>query len=419
MASARSTRSSTQPQTAHSRSKPQATPKSSAGIRKTQPEKKKKKKKHTVEPKVEPGPTLAAVQAVLRRFAKTKPSPGPKGRDFHIDSESEPYGKAAGSGSASEPARPNTVAAPPPRKDPKPKPYPRKRDRDVHTDSESEPYSEDANLDSDSDFDSDRNLENYTELAPEAPPKREFTISSPLVKTPIVCHHYDLPTSPSKLAHLPLLFTHGAGGTLSAPAVVNFCTGFASATAKKSLCAFQGNSNLASRIKGFEAVLTHWRDVELVDEPAGPWGTGTERPVFGGRSMGAHAAVVAATRLCSTPTRDGKVERVKLLLVSYPLQGPKEVRDQILYELPDRFEVMFIVGDRDEMCPLTLLEDVRAKMRAWSRVVVARGAGHGMDSGSEVRTREVGEETGRVAARWVNGEMEGGEGGVVYIGSED
>ncbi|OSS45484.1 hypothetical protein B5807_10135 [Epicoccum nigrum] len=417
MASARSTRSSTQSQTAHSRSKLEATPKSSAGIRKKQQEK-KNKKEPTIEPKVQPGPTLAPVQAVLRRLAKAKPSPRTRDRGVHTDPESKPYGKAAGSGSASETARPNTAAAaapPPPRKDPKPKPYPRKRDRDVHTDSESEPYSEDA----DSDFDSDSNSERYTELAPEAPPKREFTISSPLVKAPIVCHHYDLPPSPSKRAQLPFLFTHGAGGTLSAPAVVNFCTGFASASAKKPLCAFQGNSNLASRVKGFEAVLTHWRDVELIDEPAEPWGTGKERPVFGGRSMGARAAVVAATRLCSTPVRDGKVERVKLVLVSYPLQGPKEVRDQILYELPDRFEVMFIVGDRDEMCPLTLLEDVRAKMRAWSRVVVVKGAGHGMDSGSEVRTREVGEETGRVAARWVNGEMEGDEGGVVYIGSED
>ena len=142
-----------------------------------------------------------------------------------------------------------------------------------------------------------------------------------------------------------------------------------------------------------------------------------ERPVFGGRSMGARAAVMAATQLCTTLRRYQKIERVKLVLISYPLQGPKDVRDQILLDLPDRFEVMFIVGDKDAMCPLDLLEGVRERMRAWSRVVVVKGAGHGMDCGS--KTREVGEETGRVAARWVNGEMEEDEGGVVYVGGEE
>lgn len=133
--------------------------------------------------------------------------------------------------------------------------------------------------------------------------------------------------------------------------------------------------------------------------------------------MGARAAVMAATQLCTTLRRYQKIERVKLVLISYPLQGPKDVRDQILLDLPDRFEVMFIVGDKDAMCPLDLLEGVRERMRAWSRVVVVKGAGHGMDCGS--KTREVGEETGRVAARWVNGEMEEDEGGVVYVGGEE
>ena len=410
MASTRSTRSSTQSQTAQSRStaqqagaKPKTTPKSTAGIRKTQP--KKKNKKPVIEPKPWRDPiaaaAIAAAEAVLLEELKARTCPRKSDREAHTDSEND-----------SARARPHPAAVAP-RKGPKPKPYPRPRDKDKHTDSESEPYSEDL----DSDFDSESDADASREPRPEAPPKREFTIdAASLVKAPIVCHHYDRIPSPSNYAHLPLLFTHGAGGTLSAPAVVNFCTGFVSVSSKKALCAFQGNSNLASRVKGFEAVLNHWRD-ELIDGPAGPSGTGKEHPVFGGRSMGARAAVMAATQLFSTPTTYKKIERVKLVLMSYPLQGPKDVRDQILLDLPDRFEVMFIVGDRDAMCPLDLLEGVRAKMRAWSRVVIVRGAGHGMECGS--KTKEVGEETGRVAARWVNGEMEKDDGGVVYVGGDE
>lgn len=411
MASTRSTRSLTQSQTAQSRStaqqagaKPKTTPKSTAGIRKTQP--KKKNKKPVVEPKpwrdpIAAAAAIAAAEAVLLEELEARTCPRKSDREVNTDSEND-----------SAKARPHPAAVAP-RKGPKPKSYPRPRDKDKHTDSESEPYSEDL----DSDFDSESDADASPEPRPEAPPKREFTIdAAPLVKAPITCHHYALPPSPLYNTHLPLLFTHGAGGTLDAPAVVNFCTGFASASEKKSLCAFQGNSNLSSRVKGFEALLTHWRDA-LKDEPVKDWNSGKERPVFGGRSMGARAAVMAATQLCTTLRRYQKIERVKLVLISYPLQGPKDVRDQILLDLPDRFEVMFIVGDKDAMCPLDLLEGVRERMRAWSRVVVVKGAGHGMDCGS--KTREVGEETGRVAARWVNGEMEEDEGGVVYVGGEE
>lgn len=408
MASTRSTRSSTQSQTAQSRStaqqagaKPKTTPKSTAGILKTQP--KKKNKKPAVEPKPWRDPIAAAAiaeaEAVLLEELKARTCPKKSDREVHTDSKN---------GSAKARPHPAAVA---PRKGPKPKPYPRPSDKDKHTDSEGEPYSEDL----DSDFDSESDADASPEPRPEAPPKREFTIdAAPLVKAPIVCHHYTLPLPP-KYGYLPVLFTHGAGGTLDAPAVVNFCTGFASASEKKGLCAFQGNSNLPSRVKGFEAVLSHWRSA-LIDEPVQELSSGKERPVFGGRSMGARAAVMAATQLCTTLRTYQKIERVKLVLISYPLQGPKDVRDQILLDLPDRFEVMFIVGDEDAMCPLDLLEGVRERMRAWSRVVVVRGAGHGMEYGS--KTKEVGEETGRVAARWVNGEMEEDDGGVVYVGGE-
>lgn len=138
--------------------------------------------------------------------------------------------------------------------------------------------------------------------------------------------------------------------------------------------------------------------------------------------MGARAAVIAATELHTQVQEQQRGQETgveaKLVLVSYPLQGPKDVRDQILLDLPEGFEVLFIVGDRDAMCPLELLDEVRAKMRGKSRVVVVRGADHGMDVRPKSQTREVGEETGRVAARWLSGEIES-EGEVLNVGDEE
>lgn len=230
-----------------------------------------------------------------------------------------------------------------------------------------------------------------------------FTINSDLVNKPIICHQYR-PSTPSKTAKnaAPFIFTHGAGGTLSAPAVVNFCTGF-SLTSSTALLAFQGSSNLGARTKGFHACRAH------LDSEAGD-------VVFGGRSMGARAAVMAATELI-VAEEEKLVGTVRLVLVSYPLQGPKDVRDQILLDLPKETDVLFVIGDRDAMCPLDLLEGIRARMKARSRLVVVRGADHGMNIRPASKTRELGEETGRVAARWVSGEENEGE--TVYVGEED
>ena len=107
-----------------------------------------------------------------------------------------------------------------------------------------------------------------------------------------------------------------------------------------------------------------------------------------------------------------------MVFVSYPLQGPNGVRDQILLDLPREMEVLFVVGDRDAMCPLELLEEVRVKMKAKSRLVVVRGADHGMNARPAHKTKELGEETGRVAAKWLCGEV-GNEGVTIYVGEEE
>lgn len=123
--------------------------------------------------------------------------------------------------------------------------------------------------------------------------------------------------------------------------------------------------------------------------------------------MGARAAVMAALETAE--------DEVELVLVSYPLKGPKDVRSQILLDLPGIVKVLFVVGDKDEMCPLEMLEEVRGRMKARSQVVVVRGADHGMRTKPARAERECGEETGRLAAEWLAGNVEEE---VTYVGEE-
>jgi predicted alpha/beta-hydrolase family hydrolase len=138
--------------------------------------------------------------------------------------------------------------------------------------------------------------------------------------------------------------------------------------------------------------------------------------LLGGRSMGARAAVLAASEYIAehNDSKDGL--SVQLVLISYPLQGPKQgLRDQILLDLPKSVGVLFVIGDRDAMCPLDLLNETRSKMTATSQLVIVRGADHGMNVKPASATKGVGEETGRVAARWVGGGLEED---VIYIGED-
>lgn len=147
-------------------------------------------------------------------------------------------------------------------------------------------------------------------------------------------------TGPTKL-----IFTHGAGGGLDSPAIHDFAVGFAETS---SIVSFKGNMNLRSRTLFFKAVM---EDQHLTK-------------ALGGRSMGARAAVMAKDD--STQT---------FILVSYPLIGDKnkEHRDQILVDLDKHCNVLFIIGDNDNMCPLQDLNDVRTKMSAQSWLMVVKG----------------------------------------------
>jgi predicted alpha/beta-hydrolase family hydrolase len=227
--------------------------------------------------------------------------------------------------------------------------------------------------------------------APIQPPGQiSFTIpNSANPSKPIPCIRSWPPSSPQD-APPALIFTHGAGGTLSAAAVVHFTTGFA---ASLPMLAFQGIMNLGARVKGFDAV----------SEDAKASGVKAV-PCFGGRSMGARAAVIAATAQFDAAV--GVTGVSSLILASYPLVSEKgDLRDRILLELPAEMSVLFISGDRDSMCDLGKLNEVRGKMKAKSWMAVVKGADHGMNvAGGKKATEAVGVETGRVAANWLIGE---------------
>ncbi|KAI4945794.1 hypothetical protein J4E91_007707 [Alternaria rosae] len=249
-----------------------------------------------------------------------------------------------------------------------------------------------SEADAQSDQESDSAPQNCTTL----------TITHDLAKKPISCHQYT-PASPPSTSSPSLIFTHGAGGTLSADAVVNFCAGFSSSLL---VLAFQGSMNLKARTKGFHACIDELNSSqETARKGAQDDRASRKTLLLGGRSMGARAAIIAASEhLASLDDAEREGLSIQLILVSYPLVGPKEeLRDQILLDLPKSVHILFISGDEDAMCPIDLLNETRDKLTAKSQLVVVANANHGMHVVPAGRTRGVGEETGRLAARWVEG----------------
>lgn len=195
------------------------------------------------------------------------------------------------------------------------------------------------------------------------------TFEIPYIKKNIFCVSFGSPTT-----QLSMIFTHGAGGDLSSPAVVNFAKGFSEL--QRILC-FQGNMNLKSRTKMFKAVIEHqhWNDV------------------LGGRSLGARAAVMTAK----------ETDNVKaLILVSYPLRNEKgDVRDQILLDIKGGIHVLFVIGDRDSMCDLGELMKLTKRMKAKTWIIVVNNANHGMEMRPQKATEAIGITTGKIVAGWI------------------
>lgn len=208
-------------------------------------------------------------------------------------------------------------------------------------------------------------------------------------KKPIVCERHQPPKHDPKPSP-SLIFTHGAGGGITAPAVRDFARGFSESDA---VVTWQGNMNLTSRVRGFKTV------VEAVKSDDG------KKVALGGRSMGARAAVLTALEMIEEGGAAAAPEA--LVLVSWPLTAGKEGkreperREKILKDLPESTDVLFVVGERDEQCDLEMFEEVRAEMKARSWVVVVKGADHGMGLREKAGVETMRMRTGSLAAEWL------------------
>ena len=213
--------------------------------------------------------------------------------------------------------------------------------------------------------------------------RRDFDVPFP-PKTPIKCISCARLTNDTSWPGSSLIFTHGAGGTLQADAIVNFIDGFTSLKARPVITCFQGNMNLSSRVKMFSAVLQNSDSI--------PSQNAQTRPAcLGGRSMGARAAVMAATEDTS-----------HLVLASYPLQSGNQVRDQILLDINSHTKVLFISGTKDKMCDIERLNDVRRKMKCKSWMITVQDADHGMNVAPKSATQDMGKMAGALAATWLH-----------------
>ncbi|KAF2482295.1 hypothetical protein BDY17DRAFT_298287 [Neohortaea acidophila] len=208
--------------------------------------------------------------------------------------------------------------------------------------------------------------------------KNEDGVSSfkiPFGEKEIVC---EARGSPSKSA---LIFTHGAGGGIANPAMQEWVAGWAT---ESSVISFQGTMNLKSRVKTFHAVIEHSQGATAL----------------GGRSMGARAAVMTANELEEKPKA--------LVLVSYPLTGGKggdqrqpETREDILTDLPDTVDVLFVYGSEDTMCDGQLLQEVTERMTARSWLLEIKGADHGTSLKKKAGVQPIRDKAGSVAAKWL------------------
>ena len=232
----------------------------------------------------------------------------------------------------------------------------------------------------------------------DTPTDVEFQIEGQ--QKPILCRRWrtkDLDDKDTVPSEVRLLFTHGAGGGLGADAIVNFANGFCSqADHKSDFVCFKGAMNLKARVTAFGHVISHFATRGPVESTQNVLGTVN----IGGRSMGARAAVMVGTSLL----KDDQTNNVNLVLCSYPLVSEKgESREQILLELPEDVHVLFIIGDRDQMCPLARLNEVREKMKCHQRLLIVRDADHGMSvKGGRIPTQELGRKAGALARTWVS-----------------
>jgi predicted alpha/beta-hydrolase family hydrolase len=93
--------------------------------------------------------------------------------------------------------------------------------------------------------------------------------------------------------------------------------------------------------------------------------------VLAGKSMGSRVG-------CHLSIEEPSVRA--LICFGYPLKAPgkeAKVRDEVLLAL--RVPILFLQGTRDALCPVNLLEAVRAKMKAPSTLHLVEGGDHSLN----------------------------------------
>jgi uncharacterized protein len=99
--------------------------------------------------------------------------------------------------------------------------------------------------------------------------------------------------------------------------------------------------------------------------------------VLAGKSMGARVG-------CHVSLEESAVRA--LVCFGYPLKGAGKhasIRDEVLLAL--RVPILFLQGSRDPLCPLDLLEGVRARMQAPSSLYVVPGGDHSLSLSASAR----------------------------------
>ena len=137
--------------------------------------------------------------------------------------------------------------------------------------------------------------------------------------------------------------------------------------------------NLKGRVNSFQAIMQQENTMVAL----------------GGRSMGARAAVIAASQ------PDVDIEAV--ILSSFPMVGAQkgDTREQILLDLPDSVDVLFITGSNDSMCSMEHLQRVTQRMKARSWIAEVQGADHGMSIKPKAGVEPIRKFQGTLAAKWL------------------
>lgn len=180
-----------------------------------------------------------------------------------------------------------------------------------------------------------------------------------------------------------ILLTHGAESQLDNPALDAFAEGLSHT---HTVLCFEDRGTVQQRAATFRLLLDNYPSITA----------------FGGRSKGSVAAVEASL-----------VSNVKrLILFSLPISfnGSGDPGRDLFYlprdilQLDEDVEILFVGGERDELCHFEDLAKIRKGIKARSWFIQIEGADHGIRFELEKR-RAICEFAGNIAGNWLSGDV--------------